>query len=158
SLQYLASDNIRQIISGSLGSRTGTRMSKGTIANIGGSLDFDGKFTYGEKGFAIINYYEDGTSDVKFITEDDTFSFELNDKFPEIEEEYPIPTFSEPTKTLAITTDKDKLDKSGFYKFIWGERYRSYFGKPVTADIGILDTLYSGIKITKQGGGHQSFS
>src|SRR5690606_10667470 len=61
-------------------------------------------------------------------------------------------------KTLAITTDKDKLDKSGFYKFIWGERYRSYFGKPVTADIGILDTLYSGIKITKQGGGHQSFS
>lgn len=158
SLQYLASDNIRQIISGSLGSRTGTRMSKGTIANIGGSLDFDGKFTYGEKGFAIINYYEDGTSDVKFITEDDTFSFELNDKFPEIEEEYPIPTFSEPTKTLAITTDKDKLDKSGFYKFIWGERYRSYFGKPVTADIGILDTLYSGMKITKQGGGHQSFS
>src|SRR5690606_1286618 len=37
SLQYLASDNIRQIISGSLGKRTGTKISKGTISNIGGS-------------------------------------------------------------------------------------------------------------------------
>lgn len=158
SLQYLASDNIRQIISGSMGSRTGTKMSKATIANIGGSVDFDGKFTYGENGFAIINYYEDGTSDVNFITEKDTYAFELNNKFPEEEEEYPVPTFSEPTKTLAITTDEQKLDKSGFYKFIWGDRYRRYFGTPVTANIGILDTLHSGLEITKQGGGHQSFS
>lgn len=158
SLQYLASKNIRQIISGSLGSRTGTKLSEGTIANIGGSLEFEGKFTYGEKGFAIVNYYEDGSSDVKFITEKDAFAFKLNDKFPEKEPEYPIPTFSEHTKTLAITTDENKLDKSGFHKFIWGDRYRSYLGTPVTARIAILDTLYSGLEIIKQGGGHQSFS
>lgn len=158
SLQYLASENIRQIISGSLGSRTGTKMSKGTIANIGGSLNYDGKFTYGEKGFAIINYYEDGSSDVNFVTEKVAFAFELNTKFPEKEEEYPIPSFSESSKTLPITTDKNKLEKSGFYKFLWGDRYRSYLGKPVTADIGILDTLYAGLKITQKGGGHQSFS
>lgn len=158
SLQYLASKNIRQIISGSLGSRTGTKISEGTIANIGGSLDFEGKFTYGARGFAVINYYEDGASDVNFITEKDTHAFELNQKFPEKEEEYPIPTFSGSTKTLPITTDKDKLEKSGFYKFLWGDRYRSYFGTPVTADIAILDTLYSGLKITQKGGGHQSFS
>ncbi len=158
SLQYLASKNIRQIISGSLGSRTGTKISKGTISNIGGSLDFEGKFTYGEKGFAIINYYDDGTSDVQFITEKETYAFDLNDKFPKKKEPYPIPKFSNSTKTLTITTDEKKLDKSGFYKFIWGERYRSYFGKPVTAEIGILDTLYSGLKVTKQSGGHQSFS
>lgn len=158
SLQYLASDNIRQIISGSLGSRTGTKMSKGSIANIGGTLHYDGKFSYGEKGFAIINYYDDGTSDVNFITEEDTFAFELNKKIIKEEKEYPIPSLSGTTKTLAITTDKDKLDKSGFYKFIWGDRYRTYFGVPVTADIAILDTLYSGMQITKQGGGHQSFS
>ena len=158
SLQYLTSKNIRQIISGSLGSRTGTKISKGTIANIGGSLDFEGKFTYGEKGFTVINYYEDGTSDVKFVTEKESYFFDLNAKFPEKEAPYPIPTFSETTKTLAITTDQNKLNKSGFYKFIWGERYRRYFGKPITAQIGIFDTLYSGLKITKQSGGHQSFS
>ncbi|HUH28216.1 ShlB/FhaC/HecB family hemolysin secretion/activation protein [Gelidibacter sp.] len=158
SLQYLASDNIRQIISGSLGKRTGTKISKGTISNIGGSLDFEGKFTYGENGFAVINYFEDGTSEVKFVTEKEAYVFDLNSKFPEKIEEYPIPTFSEHTKTLPITTDKDKLDKSGFYKFVWGDRYRSYLGTPVTANIAILDTLYAGLKITKQGGGHQSFS
>src|SRR5690606_5429707 len=147
-----------QIISGSFGSRTGTKLSKGTIANIGGTLEFEGKFTYGEKGFAIVNYYEDGSSDVNFITDQDTFAFELNEKFPEEEKEYPIPTFSEQTKTLPITTDKNKLDKSGFYKFIWGDRYRAYLGTPATARIAILDTLYSGLEIVKQGGGHQSFS
>lgn len=158
SLQYLASDNISQVISGSFGSRTGTKLSPGTIANVGGSLDFEGKFSYGEKGFAVINYYEDGSSDVKFVTKKDTFDFNINQKFAEEEAEYPIPSFSETTKTLAITTNEDKLDKSGFYKFIWGDRYRSYFGKPVTADIAILDTLYTGLKITQQGGGHQSYS
>lgn len=158
SLQYLASDNIRQIISGSLGSRTGTKISKGFIANIGGSMKYEGKFTYGEKGFAVINYYEDGSSDVKFVTSDDTYVFDLNDKFPKKEAEYAVPSFSNPTKTLPITTNQDKLDKTGFYKFLWGDRYRSYLGSPVTAKIGILDTLYSGLKITKQGGGHQSFS
>ncbi|MBA6153882.1 ShlB/FhaC/HecB family hemolysin secretion/activation protein [Gelidibacter maritimus] len=158
SLQYLASDNIRQVISGSIGSRTGTKLSKGTIANIGGSLDFEGKFTYGEKGFAIVNYYADGSSDVRFITENDTYAFDLNAKLPEKKEEYPIPSFTETQKTLPITTDKDKLDKSGFYKFVWGDRYRSYLGTPVTAKIAILDTLYSGLKVTQKGGGHQSFS
>ncbi|WP_299393963.1 hypothetical protein [uncultured Gelidibacter sp.] len=158
SLQYLASDNIRQIISGSLGSRTGTKLSPGTIANVGGSLDFEGKFSYGAKGFTIIKYYEDGSSDVQFITEKDTFAFDMNDKFPEKEAEYPIPSFTETTKTVPVTSDQQKLDKSGFYKFIWGDRYRNYFGKPVTADIAILDTLYSGLEITQKGGGHQSFS
>lgn len=158
SLQYLASDNIRQIISGSLGSETGTKISDGTLANIGGSLDFEGKFTYGKKGFAVINYYEDGSSDVKFVTTDDVHSFDLNDKFPEKEAPYPIPEFSEPTKTIAITTDEDKLNKSGLFNFLWGKHYRRYLGTPVTAKIGILDTLYSGLKVTKQGGGHQSFS
>lgn len=158
SLQYLASDNIRQIISGSMGSTTGTKRSKGSISNIGGSMEFEGKFTYGEQGFAIINYYEDGASDVTFVTSDDTYTFDLNTSFPEEPKEYPIPEFSESTKTVPITSDEDKLNKTGFYKFLWGERYRSYFGQPVTAKIAILDTLYSGLKITQKGGGHQSFS
>lgn len=158
SLQYLTSKNIRQIISGALGSRSGTKRSKGTIANIGGSLNFEGQFTYGENGFAIINYYEDGASDVSFITTDTSYRFDLNEQFPPEKEDYPIPTFSEPTKTVAVTTDKHRLEKSGFYKFLWGQHYRSYFGTPVTAPIAVFDTLYSGMNVTKQSGGHQSFS
>lgn len=158
SLQYLSSKNIRQIISGAMGIRTGTKISKGSIANIGGTLHFEGKFTYGENGFAIINYYDDGASDVKFVTTQNHFVFDLNRQFPIEKDDYPVPSFSESTKTLAVTTDRQKLEKSGFYKFLWGEHYRSYFGKPVTAPIGVFDTLYGGLRVTKQSGGHQSFS
>ncbi len=158
SLQYLTGGNIRQIVSGSMGSNTGTKMSKGTIANLGGSLDYEGNFTYGKEGFAILKYYEDGSSEVSFITEDDQHTFDVNDTFQPKKEEFPIPSFSETTKTVPITSDENKLNKSGFYKWLWGERYRRYFGEPVTADIAILDTLYGGLKITQPGGGHQSFS
>ncbi len=158
SLQYLSTKTIHQIVSGSLGSRTGTKLTDGRIANIGGSLSYDGNFSYGKEGFAVLKYYKDGSSDVSFITTDDTHSFDVLGKFPEKKKEYPIPTFSETTKTVPITTDEQKLNKSGFYKFLWGERYRKYFGIPVTADIAILDTLYSGLKIIQEGGGHQSYS
>lgn len=158
SLQYLTGGNIRQIVSGSMGGHTGTKLSKGTIANIGGSVNYEGNFTYGKEGFAILKYYEDGSSQVEFITLDDKNIFNVNDKFPEEKPPYPIPSFEGTTKTIPVTTDENKLDKTGFYKFIWGKRYRKYFGVPVTADIAILDTLYSGLKITQQGGGHQSYS
>ncbi len=158
SLQYLSGGNINQIISGSMGSADGTKLSKGTITNIGGSLKYEGKFTYGKEGFAILKYYKDGSSKVTFVTADDTNTFDVQEKFPQEKKPFSTPTFNEKTKTLPITTDEDKLNKSGFYQFIWGKRYRSYFGKPVTANIAILDTLYEGLKVTQQGGGHQSFS
>lgn len=158
SLQYLTGGNIRQIISGSLNGRTGTKLSEGTIANIGGSMDFEGNFTYGKEGFAILKYYADGSSQVSFITEDDINNFDVQEKFPEDKKPFAEPTFAQSTKIIPVTSDEQKLNKSGFYNFLWGNRYRTYFGKPVTADIAILDTLYTGLKVTKQGGGHQSFS
>lgn len=158
SLQYLSGGNINQIISGSMGSADATKLSKGTITNIGGSLKYEGNFTYGKEGFAILKYYKDGTSKVTFVTADDTNTFNVQEKFPAEKEPYSTPTLTEKTKTVPVTTDEDKLNKSAFYKFIWGKRYRSYFGTPVTANIAILDTLYNGLEVTKQGGGHQSFS
>src|SRR5690606_14074123 len=155
---YLSSKTIHQIISGSMGSHSGTRLTDGSITNIGGSLKYQGHFSYGKEGFAVLTYYKDGSSYVRFITTDDIHSFKVQEKFPEEKEDYPIPTFSEATKTVAITSSEQKLDKSGFYRFLWGDRYRSYFGVPVTADVAILDTLYSGLKVTQKGGGHQSYS
>ncbi|RMA58937.1 BamA/TamA family outer membrane protein [Ulvibacter antarcticus] len=158
SLQYLTGKGMHQIISGSLGARTGTKIDRAKITTIGGSLPFEGNFTYGAEGFAILDYYKDGSSKVRFITSETEHAYQVHDKFPKEKEEYPIPTFKEKTKTLPITSDDKKINKSGFYNFIWGKRYRSYFGQPVTADIAILDTLYSGLTIEKPGGGHQSFS
>ncbi len=158
SLQYLSGGNIKQIVSGSLASASATKRSKDAITNIGGTLNYEGNFTYGKEGFAVLKYFTDGSSQVSFVTADDLNTFDVLDKFPEEKPAFTTPTFNETTKTVPVTTEENKLNKSGFYNFIWGKRYRSYFGVPVTADIAILDTLYSGLKVTQQGGGHQSFS
>ncbi len=158
SLQYLSGGHINQIISGSMGSATATQLSEGSITNVGGKLDYEGKFSYGKQGFAILKYFKDGSSKVTFVTADDTKTFQVQDEFPKEKPAFETPTFAEKTKTVPVTSDENKLDKSGFYKFFWGKRFRSYFGVPVTADIAILDTLHGGLKVTQQGGGHQSFS
>ena len=44
------------------------------------------------------------------------------------------------------------------YRFIWGERYRKYFGTEIKAPIVYLDTLFGGLKPMRKGGGHQSKS
>ncbi len=159
SLQYLTGGDIHQVISGSLSRKTPTRRSKDRITTIGGSLDYKGIFTEGEIGFAKLDYFEDGSSQVTFISEagiQNTLDVLPETKSKSLQKEFPEP--SDATKTDAVLDNKETLDKSGFYKFLWGDRYRSYFGKSVTAPVALLDTLYGGLKVTKKGGGHQSYS
>ncbi|ADV48325.1 hypothetical protein Celal_1000 [Cellulophaga algicola DSM 14237] len=159
SLQYLTGGGIHQVISGSLSQKSATKLSKDNLSSIGGTLDFEGKFTYGKKGFAKLVYYEDGSSEVTFVTEDDD---EKNISIlPSLQKDTTSVTFSKnQAKTIktSIIKDTDAINKSDFYTFLWGQRYRSYFGTPVTAKIAQLDTLYGGLKVLKEGGGHQSFS
>lgn len=163
SLQYLTGGGIHQIVSGSLGGKTATRQSEDEIIAIGGSLDYRGVYTYGQKGFAKLQYFKDGSSKVTFITQDSDTpprSFSVLPKF----EKKPKMDISETTSKKYIQESvlngdqKRNLEKTGFYKFIWGDRYREYFAKEVTAQVVDLDTLYGGLKVTQEGGGHQSFS
>ena len=159
SLQYLTGGNIHQVIGGSLGNTTGTRLSEDRINTIGGSLKFEGRFTYGQKGFARLDYFEDGSSAVTFITEDDDLT--SIDILPELRPEKDKIVYSEVTQKLksdVVISDSDALDRSGFFKFLWGDRYRKYFGKAVSAPVAMLDTLYGGLEVIKEGGGHQSYS
>ncbi|MGY8914190.1 MAG: hypothetical protein ACKVJF_03790, partial [Flavobacteriales bacterium] len=70
SLQYLIGGGIHQIVSGSLGGKTATKLSEDEIITIGGSLDYEGVYTYGEPGFSKLEYFKDGSSKVTFITQD----------------------------------------------------------------------------------------
>ena len=125
SLQYLSGGNIHQIISGSLNNRSATKISKDKITTIGGSLDFEGKFTFGEKGFAKLEYFEDGSSKVTFLSIDGAKnSFKVHDALDTQEKNKDFPTLVQETKSEAVLSDKAALDKSGFYKFLWGDRYR----------------------------------
>lgn len=163
SLQYLTGGGIHQIVSGSLGGRTATQRSKDEIIAIGGSLDYQGDYTYGEKGFAKLEYYGDGSSRVTFTTLNTDISERTFPVLPKFEEKPKIEipkafTNKYVQESVLNGEDKKQLEKTGFYKFIWGDRYRSYFGKEVTAPVVNLDTLYGGLKITQEGGGHQSYS
>ena len=59
---------------------------------------------------------------------------------------------------MASVYSEDEINKSGFYKYIWGERYRKYYGTQVNVPTVNLDTLFGGLTPTRKGGGHQSKS
>jgi len=159
SLQYLSGGGIHQIISGSMGSSTPTKRSSDNIYTVGGTLDYKGHFTYGKQGFAKLDYYEDGSSRVTFITTNDT------PKHLAVLPEFPKPNLIDsypviPTNTVVDSVYGAELDlqRSGFFKYLWGSRYRNYYHTAVTAPIAYLDTLHGGLNFVKLGGGHQSNS
>lgn len=61
-------------------------------------------------------------------------------------------------KKKASIYTKEEITKSKTYRFLWGERYRKYFGTEVKAPTVNLDTLFGGLKPVRKGGGHQSKS
>ncbi|SNR59733.1 hypothetical protein SAMN04488009_2727 [Maribacter sedimenticola] len=161
SLQLLEGGGLHQIISGSLGSKSATKLVPGKITAIGGSIDFNGKYAYGDRGFARLDYFEDGSSKVTFISENNLKEKKTFAVLPQFKTKKQFTDFAEPSDTNISTNileDPADYSKSGFYEFLWGKRYRSYYGQPVNAPVVELDTLYGGLNVVKEGGGHQSFS
>ena len=147
SLQYIVRDNIPQIVSGS-GSKTSS------VKHTNGSI-----FSYGENGFARLDVYEDGASKVHFYgAKDQKIVFETTvfeaDKKPVFKE---FPNSHLQGKKASVYTEEE-IKKSNFFTFLWGERYRKYFGTKVLAPTVSLDTLYGGLEPIRKGGGHQSKS
>lgn len=147
SLQYIVKDHLPQIVSGS-GSKT-------TATKLTGSA----KFAYGAQGFAKLIVYKDGSSFVEFLTsKDDKIVYAnqvLKANQKKIFTTYPKNRNQE--KKASVYT-QEEVSKSGIYRFLWGERYRKYFGTEVSAPTVDLDTLYGGLRPVRKGGGHQSKS
>ncbi|WP_405608774.1 metallophosphoesterase [Polaribacter sp. Asnod1-A03] len=146
-LQYIVQDNLPQIVSGS-GSKT-------KATKLAGSA----KFTYSAQGFAKLNIYKDGSSKVSFYAvNDDKIVYETEVLKADITNNNQDYTeFKEKTKVASIYTEEE-IKKTGFYQFLWGERYRKYFGTKIKAPTVQLDTLFGGLKPVRKGGGHQSKS
>ncbi|WP_452599613.1 metallophosphoesterase [Pontimicrobium sp. MEBiC01747] len=146
-LQYIVQDNLPQIISGA-----GARISP--TRNVGG-----GQFSYGTEGYARLDVYKDGSSNVHFFTakdEETVFSTKVFTKdVKEHVADYKS-NFSK-TQTASIYT-KEETDKGRIYKTLWGKRYREDFSTAVTVPTVNLDTLFGGLKPIRKGGGHQSKS
>jgi hypothetical protein len=146
SLQYIIEDNLPQIISGSGSKLTPTR-------NVGG-----GQFSYASPGFARLDVFKDGSSYIKFYSaEEDSAVFET----PVFKKDViSISDYSDdfPKEKIAAVYSREETDKSGFHKWLLGDRYRSVFSTAVKVPTVQLDTLFGGLTPIRKGGGNQSNS
>ena len=149
-LQYIVENNTPQIVSGS-GAKEGiSRLLNGS------------QFTTGKMGYATLEVYTDGSSRVRFygVNEEDKEEFLFtNEVLPPARSEY-VGEFTAnfPDSVKASVYSQEEIDKSGFFKAIWGERYRKYYGTEVQVPTVNLDSLMGGLEPVKKGGGHQSKS
>jgi hypothetical protein len=147
SLQYLIKDNLHQIISGSGSKTTATRMVNG------------GQFAYGNSGYTRLDVFKDGSSYVRFYSaEDNKIIFETNVLPPAKKNSFINYPERFPKEQSASIYSNEETDKSRFYKFLWGDRYRKQYSTKVTAPTVNLDTLFGGLKPVRKGGGNQSKS
>ena len=144
-LQYIVEDNLPQIVSGSGSKTNATRNVRG------------GQFSYGEQGYARLDVFKDGSSFVRFYSNDKiVFQTQvLSEDNQKVFTTYPA-SFPE-NKAASIYTDEEVV-KGGGYKWFWGDRYRDDYGVKVKAPTVNLDTLFGGLKPVRKGGGHQSKS
>jgi len=145
-LQYLLKDNIPQIVSGSGSKKTATR-------------NVDGEFSSSDPGFAILDVFKDGSSVVRFYSAKGDillFQKEIFTATEKIDERNYDAHFLSEVK--ASVYSKEEITKSKSFSWLWGQRYRKYFGTEILAPTVNLDTLYGGLKPVRKGGGHQSKS
>jgi hypothetical protein len=150
-LQYLNQFGIPQIISGAAGNTH--KVKNGA----------KGEFTLAENGYAKLDFYEDGTVLVHFYRAQgngSTLVFSttvLTPKKAKGNFDF-IPRNSFKSKQSAAIYTREETKKGGFYKSIWGDHYRKFYGTEIAAPVVFLDTLFGGLKPLKRGGGQQSKS
>ena len=151
-LQYVFDDGIPQIISGAASEKLdGVRKAK------------DGQFASKAHGFARLTVYKDRSSVVEFYETDNGTPKKLFEK--EIRRQQPKPQdINSPdisgmgsTKKASIYT-KEETDKSGMYRFLWGDHYRDIYSKEIEAPVLDLSKLPGNVHAISEGGGNQSRS
>lgn len=147
-LQYIVQDNLPQIVSGSGSKETPTR-------NVG-----NGQFSYGSQGYAILDVFKDGSSQVCFYAVKDEKIVFQTEVIGTQNLESKISNYNT-TSAKAVSASiysEEETTKGGFYRTFWGKRYRDEYSNPVTAPTVSLDTLFGGLIPVREGGGHQSKS
>ena len=149
-LQYIVEENTPQIVSGSGAKKGATRLLNGS------------KFSTGRMGYAILQIYSDGSSRIRFYgtTENNGEEFLFTAQVLPPDREITVSKYDDhfPPYVNASVYTEEETSKSGFYKWLWGDRYRNYYSTQVRVPTVNLDALFGGLKPVRKGGGHQSKS
>ncbi|WP_031428381.1 metallophosphoesterase [Flavimarina sp. Hel_I_48] len=149
-LQYIEHDDVHQIVSGA-----GSKESYS-------SLGYDGLFSYGGQGFAVLDVFKDGSSYVRYygsqgndepnlLYEKEIFGPKLNTDSVAISKSFP--------KTVeAAVYDIGNKKSTPLFESVWGKQYREVYGKEISAPVALLDTLYGGLEVVRPAGGRQTFA
>ena len=148
-LQFINERGVPQVISGAAG----------TINKLRAVSKETGNFTHNENGFARLDIYDDGSLKVGFNVNSKTIFTKVlfNTTKKKVSFKFKPRDSFKSTQKASIYT-KEETKKSGFYRSLWGEHYREYYGKLVDAPVVFLDTLWGGLVPLKRGGGQQSKS
>ncbi|SFZ89390.1 Calcineurin-like phosphoesterase [Flaviramulus basaltis] len=148
-LQYIESESIKQIVSGSGAKESAVELSD------------TGLFSYGKQGFVELTIFKDGSSWVKYFGEDNGEPKLLFQKevFPPTEK-YDLSHLPDtfPQEVEVSIYSKEETDKTGFFESVWGDHYRNVYSTKIKAKVATLDTLYGGLEVVRKGGGHQTRS
>ncbi len=149
-LQFLSDDYIPQIITGSGSKIKGVRSVK------------DHEFAAEKTGYTKLTVFQDGSSKVELVEVNDsetnllfTTTIESKTKYDK-NIDFNLDQYGE-RHSASIYTDEE-TDKSGFYKWFWGDHYRSLYSKEITAPVLKLDELPNNVRAITAGGGNQSRS
>ncbi|MCR5888258.1 metallophosphoesterase [Hymenobacter sp. J193] len=158
-IQYHKEGNLSHIVSGS-GCKT-----QHVKPGDGGDALFSDK----EKGFARVNYYNNGEVWVEYyVPEDKGEKGRLVFRTPMYAQQTAVvdslasagkvnrPAFADSTKTLAVNPRYSK--RGGFHKTLFGEHYREEWATPVEFPVLDLATERGGLTPYKTGGGKQTAS
>ncbi|MCT8341102.1 phosphoesterase [Flavobacteriaceae bacterium TK19130] len=150
SLQYIESPIAKQVISGAVGKTTAAALGR------------YGQFSYGKEGFSKVFVGDDKSVTVTFFGVNDAGEAEILFEKQIIEpvEAYDVSHLPDTfPQTMEASVYPDSLvDRTGFFKTVWGQHYRKVYGTKVTAPVVDLDTLYGGLEVKRAGGGHQTVS
>ncbi len=149
-LQYL-NKGVPQIISGAAGETENVKKA-GSVEN----------FALAKRGYVRIDIARNGSVKANFYTVENktsqqVFSTTVLNEEKSTQVTYDFKSQFPPTQSASIYT-KEAVSKGGFYKALWGEHYREFYGKQVNAPVVDLDTLMGGVTPLKRGGGQQSKS
>ena len=151
-LQFMRDDNIPQINSGSATAKKDNVRERGEQA-----------FASTETGYAKLTVYKDGSSNVEFFKVGGEASEKIGDReikrqrITEDEVSYHTKDEFGPTYKASIYTKED-TQKSGFYKWLWGDHYRDVYSRDIEVPVLFIDTLPGNPVAIQEGGGHQSRS
>ena len=149
-LQFIIDKKIPVIISGAGGKIYNARGGKKS------------QFYGNETGFSKITAFKDGSMWVSFYGISNNFEAPLfASEVIASAEEVTQPNYNEyntPSYVNKSIYKPEELERSGFYKALWGEHFRKDYEQEIKVRAALLDTLYGGLTVIRKGGGHQTNS